>query len=647
MRSVTTALEQANRSVALNQALNAAKAQQVQGSFDEALGTLLSFTARYGEEPAVEELSQTIEQNREGARRAAELREMVLRINQLLSQGKAEEATRILQTSPTPIKDHPELTRLRMLAQEELDRQLACRNALDLALNRADASRQEGDFDEARKILSEFTARYGDDPKIAALEQSIRQDSNESQRRAEEFRRLLRRANEFLAEGKATEATQLLQSRPAWFKDHPEVTRILEAADLQVRKQAERESALQAALSSAAACQQQGHFVDALAVLDIFVREHGPDGRVTALERIIRSNSEAARHAEEIRELETRARSLLAQKDFAGVAALLKQSPSLVNESLVLGELLSNAQAALAAEQTREFVDSTVSQARSRANGGDFQAALAAIDAGLKRFPSEGALKSARAEILSAQAAKQREEYRDQVIAEVNSLVAKHDYNRAFRLQEEALAKLPGDPRILGFRTEVEAHQRHWEAQQAEQKIQSTIARARELRTTKPAESAAILERLYAQHPDRQELTTLLAEAREGLRQRAERELIREAERLSPEEQIRRSRGQNWSGRSGDSGSLQKLASTTRGAPGRGRQRTSGERHPIRARHRSTQTRSSIARTRKTSPAVSGSARDRARDRGRKALRRGASTAGSGTKRSKLQNPRFRIRGYW
>ena len=156
--------------------------------------------------------------------------------------------------------------------------------------------------------------------------------------------------------------------------------------------------------------------------------------------------------------METRARSLLSKNDFEAVVALLKPALARVNESRDLRELLSNAETAFTAQQTREVVEATVAEARSYVSRGEFQAALDAIDRGLKRFPLEAALKSARAEAVAAQATKQREEYRAQIIAEVDSLIAKHDYSRAFSVQEEALGKLSGDPQLLSLRAEIEAH---------------------------------------------------------------------------------------------------------------------------------------------------------------------------------------------
>jgi len=532
LRSVTIALQQAERDAALNQALSSAKDLQAHGNFEQAVGPLESFSSKYGPEAAIEELRRNIERDREAARRAAELRKMVLHINQLLSQDKAEEATLLLQTLPTPIKNDPEMTQLLVAVQAQLDQKNERRAALDQALGSADGRRQQSDFDQALQILAAFTARYGADPKISELDKSIRGERAESQRKAEERRGLVKRANEFLAQGKAAEATVLLQSRPAYFRDDSEVTKILEEADLQARKQAEREAALHAAISSAVSSRKQGRFDESLALLDGFLRQYGPDDRVAALQREIQTGREAARRSAEIRELETHARSLLDHNDLEAAVALLKQAPVLVNESRDLRELLSGAETALAARQTRQAVEATVADAQSRVRQGELQAALEAIDRGLKRFPSEAALMAARAEVLAAQATKERGEYLARAIAEVHSLIARHDYSRAFRVQEESLGKLSGDPRLQALKTEIEAHQRDWEALQIEQKIQDTVRRARELLQGKPAEAIALLERLCTQNPNRPELITQLGEAREALRQAGERELIREAESL-------------------------------------------------------------------------------------------------------------------
>ena len=710
LRSVTIALHQAERDAALNQALSSAKELQAHGNFEQALESVELFTSKYGSEPAIEELRRNIERDREAGRRAAELRKMVLHINDLLSQDKAEEATLLLQTFPTPLKNAPEMTQLRMAAQAQLDqknerraaldqalsgaadrrqqndfdqalqflaaftarygadpkiaeldksirqdwaesqhraeerrglvkranqflaqgkaaeatqllqsrpaylrddsevtkileaadfqaRQLAEREAalqaaissavssqkqgrfdealalldgftrqygpqdrvtalqqaietdrvaeqaqldqknerraaLDQALSGAADRRQQNDFDQALQILAAFTARYGADPKIAELDKSIRRDWAESQRRAAERQGLVKRANEFLAQGKAAEATQLLQSRPAYLKDDSEVTKILEAADLQVRSQAEREAAVQAAISSAVSSQEHGRFDEALARLDGFLRQYGPQDRVTALRQAIQTDREAARQAAEIRELETRARSLLDQNDLKAGIALLQQAPSLVKESQDLRELLSGAETALAAKQTREFVEATVAEARSKVGRGEYQVALAGINRGLQRFPLEAALTTARAEVLAAQAAKERGEYLARAISDVRSLIAKHEYSRALRLQEDALGKISGEPQLQALKAEIEAHQRDWEALQIEQKIQDTVRRARELLQGKPAESVALLEKLCAQNPNRPELITQLGEAREAQRQAGERQLIRESESL-------------------------------------------------------------------------------------------------------------------
>ena len=140
LRSVLTAQRQAERDAALSQCLDSAKASQKQGRFEEALAPLESFSSEYGSQAEVEELRQAIERDRDAARHAAELREMVHRVNDLLSHENAEEATQILQGLPSAIKGHPQITQLRTLAQAQLDRKLERAAALEDAIACAEKS---------------------------------------------------------------------------------------------------------------------------------------------------------------------------------------------------------------------------------------------------------------------------------------------------------------------------------------------------------------------------------------------------------------------------------------------------------------------------------------------------------------------------
>jgi eukaryotic-like serine/threonine-protein kinase len=538
LRSIFAAQQQAERDTALRTALESAKALQAQGLCDEALAPLDAFSSQYGLEPEVEELRHAIERDREAARRAAELRQMVRRVNDLLAQDKAEEATRVLQKPPAAMEDHPEITQLRSLAQARLDRQLERAGALENALAEANALRRQAGFDQAERVLGEFTSRWGAHPKVGELEKSIQGDREESQRRAEELRRLVGRASDLLAEDKPLEATGLLASPPGYLKDHPDVTRLRDEAELRIREQTERETAFQAAVSSAASLAQQGRFEDALAAFEAFVRRHGPDSRIAAREQAIQSSHEASRRVAAILDLATRSRGLLEQDDPQAAIAMLQREPALVNESPELRELLNAAGAALAARQTREAVEAMLAEVRASLSREDSQAALDVLDRGLKRFPFDPALASARAEALAAQAAQRREEYCAQAVSEIDSLIVKHEYARAASVLAEALGRFPNDPRLLPLRARIEAHRLDWEALQTELRIQDELARARELLPGNPADAVALIERLRLEYPSRPELTAPLAEAHEAVRRAQELNLIREAERLSENQQF-------------------------------------------------------------------------------------------------------------
>lgn len=526
--------KQAERDAALKAALSSADAARRQGRFEEALAVLQAFSAQYGADPSVAALQAAIERAREAAQRAAEVRELLARANRLLAEGQPEEAIRLLQAA-TALKAEPEVAKLIAHAQAQFDRQKQRRAALDQALQDANRNRATTEFDQALQTLSAFTAKFGTDSRIAELEGVLRQEKKEhddARQRAEEFQRLVNAADRLVAAGNAAGATQLLQSVPVDYENHPEVTRILRDAEALARRQAEQEEARQTAIAAAKSALREGRFDEALAALDRFTTTFGVEESVVALQRTISAEREAARRASQIRELETRAQSLAAQSDFATVVELLQRN-SLVTESSLLPALLSAAQTAVAEEKHRIAVETAIAAADVGLAEADFTSALQSVDRALALYPSDPALRSKRARILTAQTEKQREDYRRRAIAEVNSLLGKHDYNRAFQVQQQAAAHLPGDSQIASLRAEIEEHQRTCKAEQAEQELQNTIRRARELIVNKPTAAVVLLERLSAQYGGRSELAALLAEAREAVYQTTERELIRDAGKLA------------------------------------------------------------------------------------------------------------------
>ena len=201
-------------------------------------------------------------------------------------------------------------------------------------------------------------------------------------------------------------------------------------------------------------------------------------------------------------------------------------------------ELLKTAETRWAAQQKRQAVQTILAEARAYSSREESQQALDAIERGLKRFPFDPELESARSEVLAVQTARQREEYCAQAIADIESLIVKHEYGRASSVLAEAMSKLSSDPRLLPLGPRIEAHRRDWEALQTELKIQDELARARDLLAAKPADAVALIERLTAEYPGRAELAGPLTEARETLRRVEETVLIRQAEHLCGQKQF-------------------------------------------------------------------------------------------------------------
>ena len=189
LRGARASERNAERERALADSLEKASALQTGGTFDEATEVLNAFAAQYGAEASVDELRETIERNRDAARRAAELRALVSGAHRLLEQNRPEEATRMIQGSPSDVRAHPEVTQLLNAAQERIDKQAELDAARNTALAAAQEHRRGGRTEEGVRALDEFTTRYGADAAFDKLRAAILREAQERAEREEAARR--------------------------------------------------------------------------------------------------------------------------------------------------------------------------------------------------------------------------------------------------------------------------------------------------------------------------------------------------------------------------------------------------------------------------------------------------------------------------
>ncbi|MBZ5678267.1 MAG: protein kinase [Acidobacteriia bacterium] len=511
----------------LSYGLSEARKNIQQGDLAAALAGLEDLGSRFGESKDVESLLRFVRSEIAEQRHRATVERSIEQARALAARHDLKGAWKVLQDG---LSEYPEDAGLQQELRAVLAEQktIDARNALGQAVSEAGKLRAARKLDEALGALDRFVDVHGADPAIETLRDAILNDQ-ETARRAAELRDFIRRANDLLAQGQPDAAATLLQAPPEHFKGHPEITRLLNAADLERRARDDRQAAIDDALSAAAKLRQQSKVDQALQVLDAFRSRYGDDPRIEEARRALdRARQEIQQAATDLAQ---RATDLIAW-DPAGATAILGNAPSALREHPAVQAAGIAAAKAEQEKRAREEAAELIGKARGLFQESAFTQALSLLDEGLVRFPGHAEIGRLRAEVSSAIDQLRRGEQRQSILTEVRNLLEQHRYEQAELAVAGVLAGNPDDEVFQRLRRDVETRKKFWIAERADQEVRETLARAREVLSERPSEAAALLDGLSRKFPDRTEVSALLAEARDAVARQERRELIQDAERL-------------------------------------------------------------------------------------------------------------------
>ena len=136
-----------------------------------------------------------------------------------------------------------------MVAEEQA---AARRSALEQALAEATALRAQGLFFDALQKWKRFLRHKWPRPvnrPYQLIGRSHSEGSGVCPACLAELHEFIRRTKDLLAQGRLDEAKTLLQAPLPSIKDHPEVTQLRSVAELELKRQAQREAAREKALT--------------------------------------------------------------------------------------------------------------------------------------------------------------------------------------------------------------------------------------------------------------------------------------------------------------------------------------------------------------------------------------------------------------
>jgi serine/threonine protein kinase len=435
------------------------------GDWETAFGAIDKLLIRHPKEPALLELRQNVEKEREAQRRAKEVASILSRTADLEKEGHLEAAGQILAEAIAGIENEPLLLQ-RFAAIDAARKAALSRAAADEALDKAHALTKHLHWEAALNTLKSVACNAPDDQRLdearRGIEQArdayqaeigaVRDDALQSmaqarfedafvtlsaaalrypgetsigellleaqtilgaERRERQLTEVVTQADELLSGNAFSDAEQLLLDAISRFPDEPRITGRLSSA-IQGRRELEKVAAAELSVSRARQLADAGDLEDAIAELDSFLVKHGSLSDVDAVKR----------------EFSGRLQSRLR----AAWIADLRQRISAEIKAARFDSALS-----LSAEALRKYPD-------------DPEVTAIHADIGRQKIAAEHAMAAADLTKRRQLRALFFAEFRKQVGAELKA----ERFDAALSLVADALRKYPGDSEFSAIQADIE-----------------------------------------------------------------------------------------------------------------------------------------------------------------------------------------------
>jgi len=510
--------------------LAAARARFLDGDLSGTLAGLESLLVQFPHSTDVASMLSAVQLEIEAKRHRDLVARSVEEARRWVARDQFEAAVGVLDGALVQYPADPELQRERG-AVVAASCEAAWRSAIQRAITQAGELRSQRRFADAVRLLDSFLSSGGGDPAIADLRSSIIAEQ-EAGRKDAELRDFIRRVSELIAKDELESATRLLEASPIHVRENSEVTRLRDAADLQKRLRAEKQTVLEALGLEVQPLCDQGRFDEALLGVDRFEKNYGADPGAVRLRDRIRSDQQKAQLS--VEELRAQATALIASDPFQATV-LLGGVPAHLRGRPEIRDLEPAARRAADEQRAREAVAELIARARSLYAERQFADALGLLETGLKSYPGQSDLTRFRADVLAAQAREQRGLFLRATI-KIRELKSSHEFEDAERSLKEALADDSENPGLLQLLADVRARRQQWRAEQVEQEVRSGLLNFRDLLPTQPGLAVDLIESLRTKYPGRADIEAALGELREATAKTHRRQLLDEVERLSEQE---------------------------------------------------------------------------------------------------------------
>ena len=507
--------------------------------FRGASETLARILKEYGEDQRISELRHVFNAAEAAWQRAEAVRRLVQEAQQLIAKKDFQPAIALLESGLQQYAGETELASALATAREGMAA-LNRDRAIEEVCRNAESPLAEDQYDAVLAAIEHAFVQYGRDPRLVEFQGRVIA-AKTAWHQAEQVRHAIEQSQSSIEASEFTAAVEILESALKRYPAQPQLTEGLAAARraLAIKRRAEAVDELCRAIAGQ---KEQGEYSRALKAVERGLAEYGPDPRLIALRDQLAAEKIAWERQNAIQRLiQDSEKHLQRGNPAAAIDALqaaLKRYPS----DPQLSESLSAARAAVAAKKRDEAIEVLCRRARAELGKREYQRIIEGAERALQEYPGDQRLEALRAEALSAKAEWERAQALRRILEESRARTAKGEPETAVRLLESALHQYPDNREIekeLAAAREAGAAKTRKQAVEALCREAQTRLDARDFERAQEIINQAL--NTYGAEPEIRALRDKAGSAATAWqRQKAVRDVLEESRRLKEEKNLDR-----------------------------------------------------------------------------------------------------------
>ncbi len=489
-----------------------------QRDFERAAQILEKALGSWPAESRLEEVLQRTAAARALWQRDQAIHELARECNQLRTNRQLDEALELIAGGLQKYEQEPVLLQLEQEVREQWERaqeaEAARRNGQQLL--------DEGRFQQAVELLNQACGRY---PAAAELSQLLSRATEElrAQQEREAVEQAALEAQGWAEQKDFARAIEILEKALQSWPGESRLVELLEKTTAG-RTAWETNQAVDAVVRECNQLRASNRLAEALEAVQAGLRKYQQKPALVTVEKEVREEWERQQRAEAIARNAEDGQRLLDDGRFQQAVQTLEKACEQYRDESQLQTLLSRAKEELREQQRREAVEEVAREAQKWTAKHDFKRAQETLEEALESWPGDELLEELVQATAVARASWQRDQAIHELARECNQLRTNRQLDEALELIAGGLQKYEQEPVLLQLEQEVrEQWERAQEAEAARRNGQRLLDEGRF------QQAVELLNQACGRYPAAPELSQLLSRATEELRAQQEREAIEQA----------------------------------------------------------------------------------------------------------------------